>query len=249
MKINSIERCIKIIEFLSKYPRGRKLTEISAQLDLHPSSAHHIINTLAPYDYIIQDPDTKKYSLGFRFLEISRRILDNMDIRKVARRHLEELGKETREAVHLAILRDKKVVYIDKIDNLGGLSLATYIGFATDPHAAAGGKVLLADMPEKQVKDMYQNRVLTNYGKKTITDLSRLFEELKKIRSQGYAIDDEEYYEGVRCVAAPIRSGNEAVAAVSITGSVFTVTLERIERELIDQVMNTSEAISNELRW
>jgi IclR family KDG regulon transcriptional repressor len=249
MKINSIERCIRIIEFLSKYPRGLKLTEISSQLDLHPSSVHHIINTLAPFDYISQDPDTRKYSLGFRFLEISRRILDNMDIRKVARKYLEELGKETREAVHLAVLRDNKVVYIDKIDNLGGLSLVTYIGFATDPHAAAGGKVLLASMPDKQVKNIYQNRNLKNYGKKTITNLSGLLEQLKQIRLQGYAVDDEEYYEGVRCVAAPIRSGGEVLAAVSVTGSIFSITKERIKRELKNQVMTTAEAISNELKW
>jgi DNA-binding IclR family transcriptional regulator len=172
-----------------------------------------------------------------------------MDIRKVARKYLEELGKETREAVHLAVLRDNKVVYIDKIDNLGGLSLVTYIGFATDPHAAAGGKVLLASMPDKQVKNIYQNRNLKNYGKKTITNLSGLLEQLKQIRLQGYAVDDEEYYEGVRCVAAPIRSGGEVLAAVSVTGSIFSITKERIKRELKNQVMTTAEAISNELKW
>ena len=249
MKINSIVRCIKIIEILSENPNGLKLTEISNKLDLHPSSVHHIINTLSPYDYITQDPDTKKYSLGFRFLEISRRILDNMDIRKVARRYLEELGKETREAIHLAVLRRNKVVYIDKIDNPGGLSLVTYVGFATDPHAAAGGKVLLAGLPDNQVKDIYLNRRMKNYGKKTITNLSSLMQEIEKIRGQGYAIDDEEYYEGVRCVAAPIRSGGEVLASVSVTGSIFTITMERIERELKSLVTSTAENISNELKW
>lgn len=249
MKINSIDRAVKVIEMLSEHPRGLKLTELSSRLDINPSSAHHLLNTLLPYDYIAQDPDTKKYLLGFRFLEISRRIMDNMDIRKVARQYLEALCRETREAVHLVVLRGNKVVYIDKIDNPGGLSLATYIGFATDPHAAAGGKVLLAEMPANTVKEIYQNRILKNYGKKTITNFPRLLEELEAVRAQGYAIDDEEYYEGVRCIAAPIRSGGRVVASISVTGSIFTITMERIERELKDQVIKTAGQISTEMRW
>jgi IclR family KDG regulon transcriptional repressor len=250
MKINSIDRCIKIIEMLSEHPRGLKLTELSSKLNQHPSSVHHIIHTLSPYEYIVQDADTKRYSLGFRFLEISRRILDNMDIRKVARRHLEDLRNETRETVHLAVLRNRKVVYIDKIENPGGgLSLSTYIGFTTDPHAAAGGKVLLADLPTQEIKAIYQNRILKSYGKKTITNLPKLLEELEKVKKQGYAIDDEEYYEGVRCIAAPVHSGVRVVAAVSITGSVFTVARDRINGELKDLVMNTAKKISSELKW
>ena len=249
MKINSIDKAVKIIEMLSENPRGLKLTEISNKLEINPSSAHHLLNTLLPHDYIAQDGDSKKYLLGFRFLEISRRIIDNLDIRSVARRYLEALGRETREAVHLVVLRGNKVVYIDKIDKTGGLSLATYIGFATDPHAAAGGKVLLAGLPDKKVKEIYQNRMLKNYGKKTITNMPMLLEELQKVRQQGYAIDDEEYYEGVRCIAAPVRSGSHVVASVSITGSVFTITMDRIERELSEMVKKTADQISAQLRW
>ncbi|UCF90887.1 MAG: IclR family transcriptional regulator [Desulfobacterales bacterium] len=249
MKINSIDRCIKVIETLSENPHGLKLTQLSRKLDLHPSSVHHIVRTLSPYDYIVQDPDTKKYSLGFRFLEISRRIVDNLDIRQVARKHLDKLRKEAQETVHLAVLQGRKVVYIDKIDNPGGLSLATYIGFATDPHAAAGGKVLLAGLPAPNVREIYRNRKLKGYGKKTITTLPLLLDELDKVGKQGYAVDDEEYYEGVRCVAAPVRSGREVVASVSVTGSVFTVTMDRIERELKNLVMAAADKISAELRW
>jgi len=249
MKINSIDRAVKVIELLSENPRGLKLTQISRKLDMNPSSAHHLLNTLLPYDYIAQDPDTKKYLLGFRFLEISRRIMANMDIRKVARKHLEALRKKTQEAVHLVVLRGNKVVYIDKFDNPGGLSLATYIGFATDPHAAAGGKVLLAGLSEKKVKEIYRNRVLKNYGKKTITNLPMLAEELEKVRIQGYAIDDEEYYEGVRCIAAPIRSGGQVVASISVTGSIFTITMDRIDRELKELVKKTADRISVDMKW
>ena len=249
MKINSIERCLKVIDILSENPAGLKLTEISGHLDLHPSSVHHMVSTLLPHDYITQDPDTKKYSLGFRFLEISRKILNNLDIRKVAHRHLEILRQKCQEAVHLAMLRDSKVVYIDKLDTLSGLSLATYVGFATDPHAAAGGKVLLAGLTDDAVRGIYKNKSLKNYGKNTITRLPDLLAELARIRKRGYAVDNEEYYEGVRCVAAPVRSGGEVVASISVTGSIFTMTRERIEKELAATVVKAADSVSAELHW
>ena len=87
------------------------------------------------------------------------------------------------------------------------------------------------------------------FGKRTITNLDQLLEELERIGRQGYAIDDEEYYEGVRCVAAPIRAGGKIVAAVSITGSVFTMTMDRINEQLKDLVVRTGERTSSEMRW
>ncbi len=249
MKINSIERCLRVIDTLSAHPGGLKLTEISGLLDLHPSSVHHMVSTLLPHDYIAQDPDTKKYSLGFRFLEISRKILDNLDIRQIAHRHLEVLRQESQEAVHLAMLRGDKVVYIDKLDTPSGLSLATYVGFATDPHAAAGGKVILAGLKDEAVKGMYKNKPLKSYGKNTITRLPALIAELAKIRKRGYAVDNEEYYEGVRCVAAPVSSGGQVVASISVTGSIFTITPQRIEKELAARVVKAAESVSAELHW
>ena len=218
-------------------------------LNLHPSSVHHMLNTLLPRNYIAQCPETKKYSLGFRFLEISKGILENMDIRSIARKYLEELHKESREAVHLAVLKNKKVLYIDKINNPSGLSLSTYIGFVTDPHATAGGKVLLVGLSTKEVREIYENGPPKEFGKSTITNLEKLLEELDKIRKQGYAIDDEEYSEGVRCVAAPIRAGGRIEASLSITGSIFAITVDRIEQELKGLVMAKARKISSEMQW
>jgi DNA-binding IclR family transcriptional regulator len=249
LKLISLDKSLRVIDLLSKNPQGLNLPELSGLLNFPKSTLHHILHTLLPYEYVIKDPETRKYSLGFKFLAIGRVILDNMDIRKIARKYLLELHDECKEAVHLAILRNGKVIYIDKTDTPGGLSLATYIGFATDPHAAAGGKVLLSELSRKEIVDLYRGRPLKVYGKNTITDRNHLFEELKKVRNLGYAIDDEEYYEGVRCVAAPVRAGGEIVAALSITGSVFTMTMDRIRGELRELVMRKAEEISSKMKW
>ncbi len=249
MKLSSLDKSLQVLDYLSKNPKGISLSELTAKSGFPKSTIHHILSTFLPYEYVLQDFETKKYSLGFKFLSLGKIILDNIDLRKIANPHLHRLHQESGEAVHLAILRNGKVVYIDKIDKPGGLTLATYVGFSTDPHAAAGGKILLSGLDPHAITQIYKEQSLKAYGKKTITTLDKLMNELRKIRKQGYAIDDEEYYEGVRCVAAPIRAGEQIVAAISITGSTFTMTLERINGKLRDWVVETAERISAEMRW
>jgi DNA-binding IclR family transcriptional regulator len=249
MKLSSLDKSLQVIDFLTKYPQGISLSEMSARLGFPKSTIHHILYTFHLHEYIDQDRETKKYTLGYKFLEISKGILDNIDIRKIAAKHLRALYEASQEAVHLAVLRRGQVIYIDKSPTPGGLSLDTYIGFSTDPHAAAGGKVLLSELTREEIMEIYRHRPLKKYGKNTIVDLDSLFEELKRVRQQGYAIDDEEYYAGVRCVAAPVRAGGNTVAALSVTGSIFTMTMERIHGEVIGLVTRTAENLSTEMCW
>ena len=250
MKLSSLDKSLQVIEQLSRTPRGLSLSELTQILGYPKSTIHHMLGTFLPYDYVSQDPETKKYRLGFRFLSISKIILDNIDIRKIAHEHLRELHQKCNEAVHLYILRNGYLVCMEKIqDPGGGLSLVTYIGSRTDPHAAASGKVLLSEVPHSAIKEMYKDRPLSVHGKNTITSLSQLFEELENVKKQGYAVDDEEYYEGARCVAAPVRAGGRIQAAISVTGSIFTMSMDRINRELVGLVTATAEAISSEMSW
>jgi IclR family KDG regulon transcriptional repressor len=249
MKLTTLDKSLQIIELLSKNPQGLSLMEMSNMLGFPKSTIHHVLATFLPYDYVAQSAETKKYCLGFRFLSIGRVILDNIDVRRIASKHLRKLHEECNETVHLAILRGGKVIYIEKIEKPGGLSLATYIGFSTEPHAAAGGKVLLSELSPREIREIYHSRPLKTYGKNTITSMAQLLKELEKTRIEGYAIDDEEYYEGVRCVSAPVRAGGKIVAAISITGSIFTMTMERIGNELRRLVVEKAEKVSAEMQW
>ena len=249
MKIASLDKSLRIIALLSENPRGLSLSAISEKLRIPNSTAHHILSTFLSHGYISKDPQTRKYSLGFKFVSISKIILENLDVRRIAHDHLVKLHERCRESVFLAVLRDGKIAYIDRINYLSGLSLATNVGFTTEPHATAGGKVLLSGLTREEVERIYGSRRLRRYGKNTITALHDLFKELERVRKQGYAIDDEEYYEGVRCVGAPIRAGGKIIAALSITGSVFSMTMERIQDELIDLAVATAKEISSQMKW
>jgi IclR family KDG regulon transcriptional repressor len=244
MRLGTLDKTFQIIDLLAQQPRGLRLSEMSAALELPSSSIHHILSTLRTADYVDQDADTKRYRLGFKFLVIGSTILGHLDIRRTAYSHLRQLHQKVNETVSLTILRNGQVTFIDKIQRVGGLSLDTYIGFSTAPHAAASGKVLLSELTRSEIQAIYRTKSLKAYGKNTITGIVQLMEELENVRKQGYAIDDEEYYEGVRCVAAPVRARSKIVAAVSVTGSIFTMTLERINKEIIRLVKDAADRVS-----
>lgn len=250
MKLSSLDKSLQVLEQLVRHPQGLSLLELAGALGYPKSTIHHMLSTFLPYDYVTQDPESRKYRLGFKFLSISKTILDNLDIRMIAHKHLRELHQKCNEAVHLYILQNGYLVCVDKIQEpVGGLSLATYIGFRTDPHAAASGKVLLSELSAEEIKALYKDRPLRVYGKNSITSFAQLMEELDNVRKQGYAIDNEEYYEGARCVAAPVRAGGRIQAAVSVTGSIFTMTMDRINRELVQRVTEAAKSISSEMQW
>jgi len=248
-KPTSIEKSLQIIESLKRSSGAVNLSEISENLGFNKSTVHHILQTLLQHEYVYQDTDTKRYSLGYKFLEISRAILEKIDVRKIAHRHLTTLQEETNLITNLMILRRGKVIYIDKISPPVAVSLLTYTGFTTEPHSTAGGKVLLSAYSPEEVKKMYKDIPLRKVGKNTITDMGKLLEELEKVRLQGYATDDEELTEGIRCLSAPVRAGGKIIAAISITGSIFTMTPEKMNRDLIGPLMKTAEKISGEMRW
>lgn len=248
MKLKTVERGIQVIDLLSEYPKGLPLVDISRKLAFPKSSIHHLLNTFLEYNFISQDEETKKYSLGTRFFEISSRMLKSFDIREIAKKHLIQLNEESGEIVHLYILRKGKLICIDKVgSSTGGLSISSFVGWTTEPHPSAAGKVLLSGLSTKEILDIYPDGSLKSYGKNTITDFDQLFRELDSIRTQGYAIDDEEYYEGVRCVGVPIRAGEKIVASISITGSIFSMTMKKISQVLIPLSTKCGKKISDEM--
>jgi len=247
MAIGTLEKTIQILELLSENPKGMTVTEISRNLGFPKSTTHRILSTFSTHAYIAQDAETKKYFLGLRMLQIGSVILANLDIRKIAERYLEELYEKSREVVHMYIYSDGMMTCISKVGNPGGLMLSSFVGWTTEPHPSAAGKILLSGMSTEDIRKIYRGKTLKKFGKKTITDIERLIQELEKVKKQGYAIDDEEYYEGVRCVAAPVLAGNKVVASISSTGPVFRMTMQRINEELVHMVKEAAGGISRDL--
>lgn len=251
--VQTIERVTAILDLLGSRSHGISLHEVSQTLRLPKGTCHRLLNSLAYFDFVRQDPKTRYYALGFKHLELANRLLKQIDFREVATPILKELSNKIKETVHLVILDRDEILYIDKFEPYeaqNGLQMASKVGHRSPAHSCAVGKMLLSELPKERVEAIVQIRGLPRRTANTITDKRVLFKHLEQIRRQGYSIDDEENEVGIRCVAAPIRNAfGEAVAAISISGPAVRITKEAIEENLKDLVMKTADKISETLGY
>lgn len=252
-KVQAIEKGCKILDLLSKRHGNYSLREISATLKLPKPTVHRILNTLCSLGYVLQNPESKNYFLGFRLVELGQAVLNRIDFRKEAQPFLNNLADSVQETVHLAQLDDGKIVYLDKIEKIGGptgLRMASRIGARNYAHSSAMGKVLLAFAPDPKRNEIVTQKGLPKLTENTITNWNNLQKHLKQVRYKGYAIDDEENEQGIRCVAAPVKDyTGEVIAAISISGPTVRITMQRIAKELTAHIVSTADKISQKLGY
>jgi len=241
--LSSIIKALKVLETFSGEEPERGVTEISDLLKIHKSSISRIIGTLALRGFLEKNPLTGKYRLGFKLVDLGNRVLGHYDLRDHAAPFMVDLAKKTNEIIHLSILDKGEIIYLDKKGEGQTLTVATKIGGRSPAHACGMGKVLLSGLsPEELTK--FLPSPLTQFTPKTITKLPKLLRELDRIRKSGVAVDDEESFLGIRCVAAPIHGSQGRIeAALSITAPKQRMGQERME-ELKREVIETAQAIS-----
>jgi IclR family transcriptional regulator, KDG regulon repressor len=249
--VQTIERVSSLIDILSQSPRGISIRDLSAKVKLPKGTTHRLLSSLTYFGFVRQDPTTRNYFLGFKWIELGQLLLGQLDLRREAEPFLKDLAEKTKETVHLVFLDRNEIVYIDKVEadhGQGGLRMASRIGLRNPAHSSAVGKVLLADLPEETLNEILQGKGLPRRTGNTITEIDPLKEHLKLVRRQGYAVDDEENEEGIRCVGSPIyNEAGKAVAAVSVSGPAFRITKKAIQETLKRKVMETALKISRRL--
>ena len=248
-KAKTVQKALTIIEYLLKSKEEKSITGISKNLGINTSTVQRIVNTLHEKHYIIQNSLNKKYRLGLKFLEINSSILEGIDLRRIAAPYLKELRDQTMETVHLMILDDMNGVYIDAMEGLHNIRVVTSIGTADNLYYSAIGKAILAYFPDNKIEKMFKDKGLSKITDKTITKLNLLKKELKKIRKQGYAIDDEEAEIGTRCIGAPIFNyNNEVTSSFSVSAPCHRLT-EKIMNTYIPLILDTSRLISKKMGY
>lgn len=247
--IKSVVKALKIIEILAENNRELALHEIAEKLGIPKSTVHGLISTLYDFGYIDQSPFTGKYKLGLRLFELGNIVASRLDLRTVAAPYIQKLVDTMGETVHLTILDKGEVLYIDKREGHQSIRIVSQVGMRLPAHCTGVGKVLLAFLPSSEVKKIISTKGLPRFTKNTITDPDVFEAELAKIRIQGYAIDNEEIMDGLRCVAAPIRDHSGKVcAAISISGPVSRLEGERLNLA-IRLITETAEEISAKLGY
>ncbi len=216
--ISSVKKALDLLELFTAEQPELSLTELSSHMELHKSSIYRILSTLAAAGFVEKNRVTNKYRLGLIFLELADHVLSRYDFRDRVKPYLEELAEKTGEIIHLAILDGKDIIYLDKNGRAQPLTVATKIGGRSPAYSSAMGKALLAGLTRQELKKGLGEGSLKKMTANTITEMPRLAAELEKVKKQGFAIDDEEAFSGIRCVAAPLKKTDGAViAAISAT--------------------------------
>ncbi len=193
-----------------------------------------------------QDGAGELYRLGLKMFELGSVVLATMELHREAVPFIEELARETGEAVHMGVFNGKEVVSIEKADSAHGLTPVITIGKGAPAYCTGVGKVLLAYQPDAVVNQICKQG-LPRHTPTTITDAALLRSELAKIRALGYAVDDAELHADVRCVAAPVRdhTGN-VVASLSVSGPTSRILKEAVPA-LADRVRLVAARLSARL--
>jgi len=245
--MKSLLKAIDIIDAVAK-AGSVGIRELSAMTGFPPSTTHRIVAVLVAKHYFRQDPVTKRYSLSFRLLELGSQVQQQFNLISIARPHLEALMAEAKESVNLAVQDGDSVVYLDCVQsNHSMLQLFTKPGARVPLYATAVGKMLLSQMRTSELDQYLERSHPTLNTPYTRIERKKIIEDLEQIRVQGYAVDDEEMEEGVRCVAALIYDHlGRSAAAISISGASMRVTPARISH--FGKLIKTcAAAISREL--
>lgn len=214
--VKSIVKAFDILELLDKR-REMGVTEIGEELEMDKSTVYRLISTLKEKGYVVKNPSNNKYSNSFKLFEMGNNAVERLGLRRQAQPYLEQLARITNETVNLAIMYDTSIIYIDKIESPATIKVDLSIGKKLPAYCTGLGKAMLAYMPDSKVIKIIEDIEFKRYTDKTVTSISELFKQFIEIREKGYCIDDEEYVEGLKCVAAPVFNYyGDVMAAISV---------------------------------
>jgi IclR family transcriptional regulator, KDG regulon repressor len=245
-QVPAVIRALDILEFLSRQKEA-SFTEIHTRLRIPKSTAYHILGTLTSRGYVRFAGDSPNYSLGLTLVELGTKSASFIDLRTEALPLLKELVAKTDETCNLGILASNEGVYIAKVEGRQPIRLNSWDGKRFYLHCTAMGKVLLAWQEEEKWAEMFPKLKLVRHTKNTITDLNKLSAHLRLIRKQGWALDDQENEDHVRCLAHPVLSfDGRVLGAISISG-LATRFEGKYLHKLTREVQSTADRLSENL--
>ncbi len=232
-KVQSVARALHMLELLAEPPGddGLGVTEIADATGLSKSAAFAVLQTLLDGGYVADSGtgQQRRYHLGRALTRLGDRARSQTPLREIALPVLRRLAEELRLSVRLGVLLEDGVAVIERVDAPGGLRIDLRMGDRELLHTTAVGKAILAAGTDQEAKAMLGSRALIRRTPNSITDIDALLAHLDTIRARGYAVDDEEDYEGIICIGAAIRDHTDrATAALSVTTLKAGLTAEHL---------------------
>lgn len=246
-QLQMVSRIFSIVEYLSHTSGAKGPTDIAEAVGLHKSTVHRLLNALRKLGYVEKMEEEGHYRIGIKLVEIVSSHINSLELQTEARPFLNDLHAELNLIVHLGILDAHDVVYIEKMDIRPNLRLYAQIGLRVPAYCSSLGKCLLAGMSGDMLDSLLSTCRFEQHTKNTITDAAVMKKHLREVRLRGWAMDDEEYIIGNRCVAAPIYDyRGDNIAAISASGPTSLLTDARLT-ETVARVKKAAADISRRL--
>jgi IclR family pca regulon transcriptional regulator len=229
------------------------IADIADELGMSRSTTHRYVITLVALGYLEQGA-SRKYRLGLRVTDLGMSALNSTGLREHAHPYLEELRQRTSYTTSLGVLDGGEVLYVDRVRsyrrNQGTVDLNLHTGSRLPAYCTAMGKLLLANLPEAEQKDLIASMKLAKRGPNTITSKKALREELDEIKASGFAVNDQELAAGLYSIAAPVRNeARDVVAAVNLAAHSGVISLEELVDALGPHLVSTADRISARLGY
>ena len=216
--VQALDRGLNLLSVLARESRA-SLTDLSLSIGMPPSSAYRLLATLQKHGFAEFDEPTQEWMIGVEAFRIGSAFTQRTSLVEISREPMQDLMEETGETANLAIASGGHVVFVSQVETPHPIRAFFPPGARSPMHASGIGKALLAEMSRVELEKLFQAHGLEAFTPKTLSAPAALFDDLATTRERGWSFDNEERYEGMCCVAAPIYNMfGEAIAGVSVSG-------------------------------
>jgi DNA-binding IclR family transcriptional regulator len=246
--VQSIDRALDILETLSEASNGLGVSQIAQRTGLHKSTVHRLLSTLTGRGYAEKNPEGL-YRIGMKPIEIVSVHINSLELHTEAWPYVAQITRELGLTSHLGVLEGDQVIYIERMDMYSGIKLYSQIGIRVPAYCSSLGKCLLSNFSKEALDSIMENCSFDKFTEHTIDTLEKFHKEMKKVRKQGWAMDDREFDRNNRCIGAPIYDyRGEIIAAISASGTPHELSKERIP-EVAEYVQEKAAAISRTMGY
>ena len=224
----AVKKAFQIINLIAKRNKCLTLSDLSRELGISKSTVQGLTTTLEGIGVVDRNAKTRRYTLGLALFELARTVYARIDLREVARPIMEDLMRSTRQTVFLGIRSGDHAAIVDIVESTQDLKITAHIGARLPLLIGATGKIFMASLADHEAEQLIRTVGLRRNTERSIIDPKRYMEEIRKARTCGYALDDEEYLQGVRAVAASIHAQGQPISAIWVVGFTQTMKVEKM---------------------
>jgi IclR family pca regulon transcriptional regulator len=244
--VQSLDRGIAVIRSFSNDTRRQTLADVARATGLTRATCRRLLLTLVELGYA--RTDGKTYELTPRVLDIGYSYLASMHLHEIAQPFIEEFSEQVHESSSISVLDDTDIVYVARVPTKRIMTVAIGLGSRFPAFQTSMGRVLLAELDDDRVREVYARSDRSRPTAHTVTDVDQLLVALAVVRRDGWALVDQELEVGIRSVAAPIRDGHGcAVAAVNVSTHAGRTDLDQVHEQFVPSVVATASRISEAL--